>query len=392
MTFTIGRASLAYGPYNISHSGDRIRFNLDIDQDTTTDPDVARVIRQQLLGMDANRDEPVVPVTWTDDPDFDGFYRVDSVNVDPSTVYLTNGFMRCAVSMTKVGGGYATARHEITAIGDSLSTAVSAVTPDRSVWFQDDAYDGYAGTTRTSDTGDVRESNTLAAATLTAIGYSLPAASAYDGAVTVEMSVGGTWYPVTGRQLPSVSDPSNIRITNGLVRISWGSSGATLEYYDASSWSTVGVFDLTTGASGSTITPSQHVAILRNAPNFVSVSFGVESDDNPAVLSLARGQLFVVAYLGALKTGAAVTPTEAATTTTGGLYATNANASGHRWVLASPAAFSTDTSNGSLTNTAAADGTPLMLGVDPSGVTDTPATVISSFWGAVSHRQDVIAR
>ena len=49
-----------------------------------------------------------------------------------------------------------------------------------------------------------------------ALGSDIPVANWLDGAATIEVSIGGTWWPLHGTTIPTATD---IRIGNGLVRV-----------------------------------------------------------------------------------------------------------------------------------------------------------------------------
>ena len=416
MTFTIGRASLAYGPYNIRHSGDRIQFNVDIDQDTTTDPDVARVIRQQLLGIANNRDEPVVPMTWTDDPDFDGFCRIDSVNVDPSTVYLNNGFMRCSVTGERVLNTYAPVRDVLYVASDYGMAHTSDEPylwfPEAATWVSAD--NNANGLSRTGSDGEQVNGWLLDSGTGTAR-YSIPAADAYAAAATIEIQANSTWYPVMGRQLlgDTVTAVNDVRVSNGLLRITYQSDGdMELEAWDGSTWDAIGDFTFT--EVGDIYVPVGAPVIFRNGPDVVTVAWGAiqssggyEKGHYPVTVSMRRGELVASVGIGfdfALSSlsefgekSRAVTSTAFTSGAAGhGGVQSSAGATGHKFTLsASSSAYIFDTSESSLRLVSSTDvGRLVGLGVELSGASsgDQAADIHDQFQAAMSSTERIAAR
>lgn len=98
MTITIGRAVINDAASNVQQQGDLLSFDISITNRTTSgNPAIGQAIRQQLLGMMNNEDEDVFPLLSTDDPIWDGYYRVQSITVEPFPVFLASGAMRASV-------------------------------------------------------------------------------------------------------------------------------------------------------------------------------------------------------------------------------------------------------------------------------------------------------
>jgi hypothetical protein len=87
MTITIGRCTgLRPAPRFPARSGDRVVIRGSI---LAASLDELKARRQQLLGLEGDVDDPIVPVTWSTDSTLDGFYRVAGVSVEqigPSSV------------------------------------------------------------------------------------------------------------------------------------------------------------------------------------------------------------------------------------------------------------------------------------------------------------------
>jgi hypothetical protein len=252
-----------------------------------------------------------------------------------------------------------------------------------------------ASTTRTTATGDVERvgatvynNNNFQSRSFVC----LPS-DHYDGAATIEYNDGTNWHAVHGRQIPAVASPQIIRISNGLIRLSWSNADdlITLEHYASAAWATVGEF-LHRPALSEQRSP-RLVSVLRNSPEAVVVQYTMTAYADPVTIELHRGALHGSVLVPSGRWRLDVSPNEAATSTTGGLYATSATAEGHRWVLASDQSFTADTTNGRIgdTSTGPSSDHIAMIGVDPSGATDTPTTAIEDWWGALSAKQVVIS-
>jgi hypothetical protein len=412
MSFTLGRASFTNDLTAITHNGDRLSIRFDILPTTLAE---AKVLRQQVLGLADNPDEPVVPLTWSADSDYDGFYRVLGARVDPVLAYQTNRLMRCAVDLERVGGGYKQAEIDGVAVVSVRSFTNStpdvldrkytvAGFPSSADWreFEGDldlsiSRTGEFGTSASwyDDTTPNTDKVILARAYIDAADY-------YDAACRVEQDVSSTWYEVVGDQATTTT-PAELRISNGLARISHDGSDWLLEAWESGpGWETVGTFDLNT--SGGVLTPYSPT-IVRNSPEAVTLHYlidgNVDVDNGRLTLTLRRGSLSVEATLERIAASPNAlsidhSTTSAATTTTGGLFeATGGGTAGHRWVLATEAAYSTDTTNGALDFTSGLTTSNWCVGVnlscDVAGNND-PASVVGQWWLAHSERFQVSAR
>lgn len=411
MSLTIGRVELDC-PYNIVHEGDRLSFLVDVDGYLTgASLDVAKVYRQQLLGLVDNPDEPVVPITWSDDSDWDGYYQIGSVQIVPTEVYLTDGYVRhftVAVSATRVSGGFADATNELFCLlvgstdlttGDAVSADPFAVGMVGAVWVPatHPVTDWYA-TDESRSAADVDmyqvSVGSLGDAESQSFGLSTTPAPAdhYDGSCVIESYVGGAYVPVVGRQVPS--EYASTRVSNGMVRAWVNDSGEVeVENWDGTTWRNK-TYDLTYDSGAATIEAPVSMTVLRNSPDMVTVRFTCPrtgSDDTKALLSFSvrRGEP-MVEILATTHTSEAWkltrATTEAATALTDhnsdpyAVRATSNDANGNRYVIVSRDVATADTTNGGLTFTASADpgftaeGTPTSWGDD--GFAGTTSTVI----------------
>lgn len=283
---SIGRCALATDPYEMTHSGDSLSFAIDIADVTVTE---AKVLRQQLLGLAGNPDEPVVPVVWSEDPDLDGYYRVVSVSVTPVLLYLVTGLMRCQVSLERVSGGWVKPLIETNGVS-AAAVNVHGITSISTFPYATAAYGETAGGSGgsfdaipTSATGAVRVFEGTVAPSSVWSFATYARTTPYAGAALLEVRRSGVWYPAIGRQIPSGIGRHDWRISNGFIRASIVSGRLATEVWDGSAWQTLPDVNLfQTGANINLefgtmdrVTGSQEVepVVLANGPDCVSVRF-----------------------------------------------------------------------------------------------------------------------
>lgn len=411
MTTTIGRVSLTSAPYNQSHSGDRLSFSIDITGYSLT---VAKVLRQQLLGLADNADEPVIPLTWSDESDLDGFYRVLGVSVDPTIVHLRDGTMRCQIDLERVGGGYARPAFEVPYAVGTL-TNPHGLTGGRHLGIPATTADWSALTgitTRSTSTGNVywlyTKSGTSGELDPGVLSYFVAPASYYVGACVVEQSVGGTWYPVIGDQVSLQLDLW--RISNGIIRLTPQATSPRsylFERWNGSAWVTIS--SLERGAYVSLAYADQQAAsadpstastgavpyITKNGPDSVAVVIPQKGGASESI-SIHRGNEYARFYMSEIDLGSSAlwmgsASVIAMSDVTYGGYST-ASINGYRLGIATPVANDVDTVNGRVKWTApAAQGAFIVWaqvhlgGVD--GGTDT-----WPLFGPMSTLQQVVAR
>lgn len=431
MTLTIGRASFACGPHGIRQAGDRLSFALNLDGQTTGgDVEVAKVRRQQLLGLDSNADERVIPLTWTGDPDLDGFYRVAGVAVDPFDTYLDRGLMACRVDLERVAGGFAFPRIEVvtgtlerdTSVhtsqeGFPISLAVPA--PDNQFpifdrgdglvdagsagWRQVDAgvvIDGYTWNTvrvweyPTADNGAI----------ISSFSMWLPPAAYYAGGCVVEVEIDGSWFPVVGRQ---ISIHRKWRISNGMIRLTSadGATPGTLEAWNGSAWVSRNVrhwagISPGTGIGGYEFDVDRQspLQILRNSPEMVVVQCRVAQQLN-RTYGIRRGDRMIWAThdqdegIGFDSTDYTAITEHASG---GGAYTDVDGTDGMAVVFASELEYTLDLDDGALMTDGVGGFPPARygFGMTDQDVTtlDTRTRLVSQYFGIAPLQQQVVAR
>lgn len=370
MTFTIGRASFTRAPSAIRHFGDFVDVNIDILPTSLVE---AKVLRQQILGLAGNDDERVVPLTWSDDADYDGFYRVRGVDVEPVQAYLTNNLMRAAMSLERIGGGYAEPVHEVYVLGVDASDAdlsstngwTGSIANTAAVYFPSsftvigDLASSIGrsvadGTTINELTSAINDNGSWSVG----VTHLADAADFYDAAAVIERQISSTWYTVVGRQIPQ---DSTVRLSNGIVRVSVASSGEiTTEHWDGSAWRSKS-YTITYNSGSGTISGFGQVQIFRNGPDTVAARFtGVTSADEACHIdvNVQRGHNvaeFRVSTYSQQTWKVTRSSTEAATAINDASAAATAirassnDGNGDRFVLSGRETITADTTNGGIT-------------------------------------------
>lgn len=375
MTVTIGRASLN-DLYDLSVRGRRVSFRVDIEG---SDIYGMQALRQQLAGLVDNRDEEVVPFTWSEDSSLDGFYRVVSVDVPSADTMLVNGYIpEVTVELEAIGGNAAVPWVEIMGTyvvrtnSHSITTADPTVLLPYAATLQAVKILGSSGGNlaqsgpQTTETGDLvtYQLSTSYGSQFTA-GFAVAPADAYDGAVKLEVDLNGTWYPLVGRNIGMVAG-NDLRLNNGIVRVTFHTDHKiTMERWYGGSWLTAKEFKLRS-AGGYVFAQTGYWVVLRNSPECCIIKTSCMADtlnDIPfgVTFSMTRGRCFVEAAMENLyfvsPTGANATQmvachesTTACSSVTAGIERTTADANSMHTGLLTPHSISaTDLTNGTMT-------------------------------------------
>lgn len=424
MTCTIGRCSLPDDPFDLMVDGDRLSFTVDL---IGSSVDHLKALRQQLLGLVDNPDEPVVSFTWSEDPSFDGWYRVRSVSVDSTEVMLSTGTVPrgVKVSLEQIPGFanpwfevmsrsvVRTNGHGVTAPkGIWASYAVDPTSTRQAVDLQPLIAFAAAGTssTLTTDGGTVTVIRDTSPLPRTSYRFLYTAAAAYIGAARIEVLYGSSWYQVIGRQVP----PRSVwRITNGFVRLT-SANGATpgmIEVWNGSAWESINIVHHSATSPAAAPfgiglgdgTAQASLTIVQNSPEEVRVSCEATNTAPIKILyRVQRGARHVAwswkspstTVAGSFrKYGLGFDSTHAAAVTafTGGVANTANDVNGNRVVFGTAEAFSTDLVTGRVFLTLQSNTSSGYVGVDLNGAGVTTA-IRDEFLGATAMRQRVIVR
>lgn len=246
MSLTIGRVDVD-DTYECNWDGDRrVSLSGEIIGSSLAE---AKAMRQQFLGLaDVARGETVIPVTWSEDSELDGFYRLASTpkvtSVQTSLVTFTfewslelervdGGFQLPAAESYVVGG-------ERTGIGGSVTeTYWHAVPSDfRTYDYAASAISASFERTGPGGSAKVLRGNQYSG---TYVRWRLKPADWYDVACTIK--VGG--YEVVGSAIPATANITDWEIGNGLIKATDAGSSTTNTFQvvgaasTASNWSAV---------------------------------------------------------------------------------------------------------------------------------------------------------
>lgn len=393
-------------------SGDTVSFRSEL-VCASVDEMQARI--QQLRGMVDNDDEDVFPFTWSEDATMDGFYRDFKITVEDSAAMLTTGQgVPFTVTMTRVAGFTAPVFEntymvmvQTNALGLPATASKHRVgVPSTNLVDLSDAYTvGTATTvatlgsvigTITADDGAVRFSLGVATPTTARYSWATTPGSFYVGSARVEQSYGGTYYPMVGQQV--LSPASAWRVSNGIVRVTVTDSQIEVAHYDGSGWDTAKGFRIR--VSSGVITPEvKAVRVLRNTSQHAVVRVVVRPANTNYMsgtidISVRRGCSFASFVWSNLTTATAwvleAGTGEAGTAITGGLKANAADASGNKYVMASPQATSVSAASGTLTMTTTQY--RFMLGSEVTGNSVAAADQVDHYINATHEDQRVVAR
>lgn len=389
MTFSIGRVGYSAPTLNMPTS---VQFNADQTKlagiTRSTSAAQAIVLRDQLRGLANNVDEPVVPITFDSTyASYTGMYRIDGVSSDMQAGDGANWIVRWSVDATRVGSyqqafsesrcvvacltnahGITTANAagEFGAPGSAASTSPTEFTPNNATYF--DAQSVFDGADGTVFIAGLKTSVYTGLTVPAVVRYTVPLTRWYIGGVRVQMA--GDY--VIGRQ--AVDSPTSWTIENSLVKVSASATAGAFDvsHWDGSQWDTAKVFAVFGPVAG-TINGFNHVGILRNGIEAVTIRLGLSNPggySSFADVTVKRGsrwvQVSVSSDIGE-NWGIKRTAVEAATGITGGIRATANDASGNRYVLSTPVAFTSDLVNGSLRATSSANRVFLGIGSEVGG-------------------------
>lgn len=421
MTLTLGRCQLGntVDLSTVTRSGEQLTIGGTFFPTVDGDVDQSDAVRQQLTGMVGNADEMAFPLTFTVDPDLDGFYTVGGIDISerPSRASGAFGY---TLNLSRVSGGYGNPTFEVSCTNITRTNAhgiggnpLVIVPGDGSTLTYDVTGFGSIGLFDTRATADGIGVFLLSVGDPNGRAYRFDVSPAdyYRATCQVEVLFGSTWFPVVGRQIPL---SFQWRISNGLIRFTSGTAGAqaTMELWNGSAWVSwpVGYWDGTAirkigrTAPGYPNERAIAVTVLRNSPEQVVIR--QQAFDGVVTWTIARGfrhatvswsvannVIGPTTFGGGLVTGqagTAISSTAAVHTTTG--------ASSTQAFFATTGATAgggVDTTNTRIRNTTAAiSGTVFLGGVvsaPPTGL-NALSTQAAQMFAGLNCRQRVIAR
>lgn len=391
--FQIGRL---FADYDVdiktsSWAGSRWSVSGDVVLTGATRADQGIAVREQILAMDGNPDEPFVAVQWSEEPTVDGFYWLAGIRCDIGQMHLTDGLLSWSAELERVGSSPVPSIEShcswqlVTNTRSVISPTTFLLRQPRQFAVPGGAFDlGPVSGTVSGGASNVTGPTNLAtgfgsilgvdAVSIPAtgiMGWSVDPSGYYDGNCLVTTDFGAaTDQKVFGRRSDRSTDWV---VSNGMVRFSVEPTNKRLrvEHWDSGSaaWvranSTDYVFSLVAGAA-----TFNYVAmtVLRNAPECVAVrlAYHIPISPHPYLrgyvdLMILRGGSMVYGYISTVPEISgwqslttmriATSPAVASTAVTGGFRATSADANGNQFVLVTGAPACTDTLASGLTTT-----------------------------------------
>lgn len=371
-------------------------------------------LRDQLMGLDNNGDEPIVPVIVDSEPRKTGYYKVTGVMISTDPAMIVRGFAPCEVTLEPVRG-FTQPMMEAIISGALLSNAVGAVAGDV-VQFHGypgaatEYYRGALGVTVNRPSADGNISFTTNGALSTAASFSLRPADFYVGAATIEQ--GTPLQPVVGRTTTQ-ADPHHWRLSNGIMRVTPTvglPNYVDIAYRKGGVWlSPTGSFALAPGVGMNDILSA---TILRNSTEECIIRLAM-TGGSPATqgrvtidLALRRGDrivrmvgtsdfagLWQIARAGSI----AATAITYGAVIIGGIRATANDGDGNRFVVFSyGAATTSDLVNSQIALNVAAKQMDVGLGCEIGGSaatgTDAAVSLAGQYLAAQTESQRVVAR
>lgn len=358
MTLTIGRVAFATGDAPAA-------WDVDSDGTVTLSGDLRRgsvdellAAREQLVNHVGNRDEPVIPVTWDDDPSVDGYYRLDDVSLSTIPTSYSTGRLAWRGRLVPVR---AFRRPEIvSALTSTVRTNENGLTvgaPVHAVPNGVEQWTWLPGVTAQQELrptapgpsgGGVLYRRVATGTGQTVARWLCPPEAWYRGSCAVTKLAGANQVPVVGRG----DILTGWRAQNGLVRF-WLATNGRLNvqwWMPSGRWTPPVAFNVAgfNGWSG--------VEITTNGPHQVTI----RAQGNRSTVQ-GRTTLWLTIYRGSrtismttdtdIFTGHAITPTGANTavtdnTTDATLTTATADTDGMHWVVTASDDFTVNTTTG----------------------------------------------
>ena len=418
MSIYLGRAGRDSGlPLNSptfwSVNGDRVEAAGAL---TATSATLLKILRAQVNGLADNPDEPVIAVNWAGDSTVDGYYEVLDAAVPMPARGLAALKLDWRVRLRRIAV-YPDLNSLM--VGNAVRANAHSIAKGSTVpWWAvpDDATMDYipsaSSATRSAESGTVkvwyRTDGTILYNRTNR--WQCNASDFYDGACKVELYDGTSFYTLVGQRLPNTSPLAGWRITNGLVRVSYGSGDGLLkvEHYISGAWSVSKTYKLTVTTTPTTIGTFRTVTVKRNSPEVVTIRLGLDQENGavPAAvtvdLTLRRGALWVegvmsrtaeiVSYL-ANQMGVYRNSAEAATAITSGIRATSADAQGGKYWISTSLAKTNDLTQGGFYVSSAVNDFDFAIGYEPPSASgpDTFTNQVYSYFGPLDETV-VVAR
>lgn len=400
MSLVVGRVTIPEVE-NVSRQGGGNGEQLTLRGDClSTSLAATKAIGRELLSL-ADYAHTVIPVTWSEDSDLDGFYRLTGAQVDTRSLN-DKGFLPFTLQLERFGSSADVAVQSVI-VGTSLTNDVG-ITEGETVpfhalppgFYSYDISTSPSNLTRTADDGSVRVFYGIDF-TVDPV-WSIDPADYYTSAAYI--TTGG--YLRAGRKV--ANSPTSFELGNHLVKVAPGSGGTAgqlvVSHYDGSSWDSKS-WRVGYGATTTYVTADwSTLAIFRNDAEAVTIRLVSTRGTSGAVtldLTIRRGSRFLSGVLSVPQasavrlqtvtneTGSTFTPTGASAGF--GVRADANDAGGNRYIIGAP----NTTSKGAVGYIERASSTmPFLLGLEVGGTGaatgDTADDLSLQYLGAVTEK------
>lgn len=424
-SMTIGQVGLDIPltvPETGSWSGDTLSLSGSLG-DQSTSRAISNMLRDQFHGL-ASRDGEVLPVTFGDTPELDGYYLLRRPRVQSTGASWESGVWDWSCDLERIRSS-SQVMQEMRLLGAGRTNSHSFTTVRRG-WYSpgvnaygvDDGTGSVNAPTRQYRSGAdgselVVVDNVLGSSylsnTAAVVRWFVSPGDHYKGQVSLTRSVNGTYYRIVGEQVPA-GNLMSWAFGNGLVGIVPGGTAGkaewTMFWHDGAGYESFKTFRITTDSSWTEFgygPVGMQIVTNRVDQGHVRMYYGALGKS--ALFSLdivirrgARHAEFKWTALGgelgtALAWGVKLTSAEASTTFTSGVRATSADASGNKYFMSSPTAVTADTTNGRLRLSSSTTSFSFAVGAEMAGAGagfDQFTDLVYQYMGALRTRQRAV--
>lgn len=380
-----------------------------------------KVLRDQFHGL-ADRVGQVLPVTFGDTPDLDGWYVIGRPRVSSDGASFANGVFDGSIDLERVSRS-ANVLQEMRLLGAGRTNSHTFTTVRRA-WYSPGVGAFAIDDGTYSVNAPTREPRTGADGSMLVVVDNPTGVSLFDGtarwrvaptdyykggcSISRTLTVGGTYYRVMGEQIPSGCEKL-WSIDNSLVAVLAGATADVAEFtmvwHDGAGYESTKTFRITNDSSWTELGYGPvGMQIIRNTVDVAAlrVFYGAQNTANQFWLdvSVRRGARHAEfrwhgqdTVAGSLAWGVKLTSSIAGTNHTSGVHASSADASGNKWILTSPSTVTTDTTNGRMRLSSNATDFAFMAGAEMAGAGagfDDFTSIVYQYMGSLSTRQRAV--
>ena len=424
-SMTIGQVGLDIPltvPESGSWSGDTLSLSGTLG-DQSTDRRIANTLRDQFHGL-AARDGDILPATFGDTPDLDGYYVLRRPRVESTGASWESGVWDWSCELERVRSS-AQVMQEMRLLGAGRTNSHTFTTVRRG-WYSpgvgaygvDDGTGTINPPTRQYRTGvdgsmlvvvDNPSGALFLSNTTQVARWFVAPNDYYRGQVSIARAVAGTYCLVVGEQIPA-GNTGLWSLGNSLVAVLGSTTASKAEFvmlwHDGAGYESAKTMRITSDSSWTEFGYGPvGMQILRNRADmgWLRVYYGALG--RAALFSLdvvlRRGARHVefkwTTYGGELGTTAAwgvkLASAEASTTFTSGVRAASADAAGNKYWISSPVSVSADTTHGRLRASSAAASWSFAVGAEMAGAGagfDQFTDQVYQYMGALRTRQRAV--